>query len=85
MRGPPHLIGGGGSHGRCTLNFCTGTSYLRDMAGALALPGTDTAQHLPGREDLLSMGTATWCGSLSLSANPEVPCLSCKKGCSTAG
>jgi hypothetical protein len=66
MRGPPHLIGGGGSHGRCTLNFCTGTSYLRDMAGALALPGTDTAQHLPGREDLLSMGTATWCGSPGL-------------------
>lgn len=25
------------------------------MAGALALPGTDTARHLPGREDLLSV------------------------------
>lgn len=33
MREPPTSVAGG-FHGRCTLNFCTGTSYLRDMAGA---------------------------------------------------
>lgn len=61
MRGapPPH---GGGLVGGALL-LLHSTSYLRDMAGALALPGTDTAQHLPSHEDLLSVGTATWCGS----------------------
>jgi hypothetical protein len=62
MRGTPHRISGG-ARGRCTSYFCTGISYLRDMAWATALPGTGAAQQPPSHEDLLSMGTATWRGS----------------------
>lgn len=63
MRGAPPPTSLAGVSWEVHPYFCTGTSYLRDMAGALALPGTDTAQHLPSHEDLLSVGTATWCGS----------------------
>lgn len=57
MRGPCHLTSAGQPGSRSSL-FCTGTSYLRDMARAPALLG----QTLPSHEDLLcllSMGTAT--------------------------
>lgn len=56
MRGNPHRVGG--KRGRCSSYFCTGTSYLRDMAWAPALSGTDTAQHPPGHEDLLCSARA---------------------------
>lgn len=56
MRGAP--LRRWARRGRCSSSVCTGTSYLRDMARAPALPGTDPAQHPPGHEDLLCSARA---------------------------
>lgn len=64
--------GGSGSH------FCTGTSYLRDMARAPTLPGTDPARPRPAmRTCSISTGTATRCGHQGTSL-PEGPFLCCE-------
>lgn len=73
MRETPHPPHWRGVSWEVHSSFCTGTSYLRDMAGALALPGTDTAQHLPSHEDLLSVGTATWLTRASASQEARLP------------
>lgn len=56
MRGPLHAAAAAMAREVCS-HFCTGTSYLRDMARAPAC-------HRPAmRTCSVSMGTATWCGS----------------------
>lgn len=77
MRGPCHLTSAGQPGSRSSL-FCTGTSYLRDMARAPALLG----QTLPSHEDLLC---SAWALPLDMTyqgtRHPEGAFLLSMRGC----
>lgn len=62
MRGAPHPPHWRGSRGRYTLILHRHQLPQGHGRGTCSA-WTDTAQHLPSHEDLLSVGTATWCGS----------------------